>query len=229
MNEEKSDLNSKNMNEKIFAKGYYNFYKLFLLFMCGCFLGDVYEVVLTYIRTGELVQRQGVIYGPFNPVYGFALVFVVIFLGKLKKRWKIFLCGTLFGGTFEYLCSFIQEKCFGSMSWDYSDLFLNINGRTTVPYAFFWGFLCLLLLKYLIPVLSNLIEMIPNKVGAILTWILFVFMIFNMGISVLAANRDLERHKNIPAQNELDLFLNTYYPDELMRQVFQNSNFIDNK
>ncbi len=217
------------VKEKVFAKGYYNFYKIFLIFMFGCFFGDIYEIALHFVRSGEFVQRRGVIYGPFNPVYGFALALIVLCLGKVKKSWKLFLYGSVLGGSFEYLCSYIQEKVFGSISWDYSDLFLNINGRTTIPFAFFWGFLCLVIMKFGIPYLSELIEMIPRKFGIVFTWILIIFMVFNMGISVLAANRDLERHRNIPAKNSFDVFLDTYYPDEVMRDAFQNADFVDEK
>ncbi|CCY71894.1 putative uncharacterized protein [Clostridium sp. CAG:921] len=217
------------IDEKNFAKGYYNFYKIFLMFMFGCFIGDVYEIVLHFVRYGEWVQRRGVIYGPFNPVYGFALALMVLFLGKIKKSGKLFICGSILGGTFEYLCSYIQEKVFGSLSWDYSDLFLNINGRTTVPFALFWGFLCLVVMKLVVPYLSSLIEMIPRKFGIVCTWALCIFMIFDMGISTLAANRDLERHKNIPPKNSLDVFLDIHYPDEVMRDAFQNADFVDDK
>ena len=225
MKEEESLTVVKDNN--IFAKGYYNFYKIFLMFMFGCFFGNVYEVMLYFVRYGEIVKRRGVIYGPFNPVYGFALVVIVLLLGKVKKGWKLFLYGSVIGGSFEYFCSYIQEKVFGSISWDYSDLFLNINGRTTIPFAIFWGILCLLMMKFIVPYLSDFIEMIPKKFGVVFTWILAVFMVFNMGISTLAANRDLERHNNIPPQGNLDVFLDKYYPDEVMRDAFQNAEFIE--
>lgn len=214
--------------EKSFASGYH-FYKLFWVFMLGCFFGYIYEVALEFVKTGILVGRAGVIYGPFNPVYGFAAVLIIIVLGRLKDFKLVFVFGSLLGGAFEYFCSFIQEKMFGSLSWDYSQHFLNIDGRTTIPFALFWGILCVVLLKWIIPYFSKWIEKIPNKVGVPLTWLLFAFMVFNMSISSLASNRNLERYKGIPADSTLDHFLDQEYPDEIMRKAFPNFNFVEKK
>ena len=85
----------------------------------------------------------------------------------------------------------------------------------------------MILLKYVIPHISNLIEKIPNEVGKPLTILLVIFMVFNISISALASNRNLERYKNIPANGPLDNFLDTMYPDEKMREVYQNFDFID--
>ncbi len=227
MNEENNTKLIEVKNKESFAKGY-NFYKIFLIFMVGCFLGDLWEIFLHFIKNGELVAtRRGVIYGPFNPVYGFGVALMVIFLIRIKDTKKLFIYGSIIGGVFEYICSFVQEKVFGSMSWDYSGYFLNIDGRTTIPYAMFWGLLCVILLKYVIPHISNLIEKIPNEVGKPLTILLVIFMVFNISISALASNRNLERYKNIPANGPLDNFLDTMYPDEKMREVYQNFDFID--
>lgn len=47
-------------------------------------------------------------------------------------------------------------------------------------------------------------------------------MIFNIQISCFAADRQFERRKNIEPENKLDVFLDKYYPDEYMNQVFTN-------
>ncbi|MFR1475096.1 MAG: putative ABC transporter permease [Hydrogeniiclostridium mannosilyticum] len=36
----------------------------------------------------------------------------------------------------EYIFSWAQEKLFGTISWEYSNEALNINGRTSIWYAF---------------------------------------------------------------------------------------------
>ncbi|MDD3304154.1 MAG: putative ABC transporter permease [Clostridia bacterium] len=207
-----------------FAKGN-NFYKIFWVFMFGCFFGYIYEVALHFVRFGELVERKGVIYGPLNPVYGFAMALMIVFLGRIKESRKIFLLGTVLGGAFEYLCSLMQEKMFGSISWDYSNNFLNIDGRTTIPFAIIWGLLSLIMMKVVLPYLSKLIEKIPNKIGYPLTWVIIVFMIYNMSLSSLAANRNLERYKGVPANSHIDRFLDKYYPSDRMKEVYGNSEF----
>lgn len=47
-------------------------------------------------------------------------------------------------------------------------------------------------------------------------------MIFDIGISCVATERQLERSKNIEPENRLDVFLDKYYPDEYMDKIFAN-------
>ena len=47
-------------------------------------------------------------------------------------------------------------------------------------------------------------------------------MIFDIGISCLAANRQNERHNNIPAKNDFDTFLDNTYPDEYLDRIYNN-------
>ena len=54
---------------EVFARGIC-YSKLFWLFIIGCVIGTYYEQILTLVRLNSWESRQGVIYGPFNPVYG---------------------------------------------------------------------------------------------------------------------------------------------------------------
>ena len=223
MNEDKSLV----IRKERFAEGYYNFYKLVILFAIGCIIGDLYEVTLHFIKNGEIVARRGVIYGPFNPVYGFGLILMVLLLGKVKKTWKMFIYGATIGGTFEYVCSLIQEKVYGSYAWDYSNLPLNIGGRTTIPYALFWGLLAIGVMKVIVPRMSFAIERIPIRFGKVATCFLAVFLIWDMSISSLAVQREYSRKMNIEAQNIVDEYLDKHYPSEVIRKVYANSKYID--
>ena len=51
---------------------------------------------------------------------------------------------------------------------------------------------------------------------------LAIFMIFNITISAMAAIRQKERVENIPANDNIDRFLDNMYPDEYMDEVFEN-------
>ena len=83
---------------------------------------------LVYTRTIEI--RQGLIYGPFIQVYGMGALAFYFLVKTEQDPKKLFFKGMIMGGVLEYLCSFFQEIFFGSVSWDYSNLFLNLNGRT---------------------------------------------------------------------------------------------------
>lgn len=93
-----------------FAHGL-NFYKLFWVFFLCCFLGVVIETIFCWIASGRLSQRTGLVWGPFNLIYGIGAVLLTVclhpFIGK-SDRW-IFIGGSIIGGAFEYFCSWLQE------------------------------------------------------------------------------------------------------------------------
>src|SRR5574344_816965 len=164
-----------NTSEKRFAQGMC-FYKLFWIFLFGCVFGAYYEEVLNlvihYQVHHELVWqlRRGVIYGPISPIYGMGATLMIGLLGRKERPdWQTILYGGLIGGSFEYYMSFFQELLFHTVSWDYSSEFLNINGRTTVPFCIVWGLLALALIKIFLPAVSDVIEAFPIKFGTILT------------------------------------------------------------
>lgn len=127
-----------------FAHGL-NFYKLFWVFFLCCFLGVVIETIFCWIASGRLSQRTGLVWGPFNLIYGIGAVLLTVclhpFIGK-SDRW-IFIGGSIIGGAFEYFCSWLQETVLGTVSWDYTGYPFNLNGRINLLYCLFWGALAL--------------------------------------------------------------------------------------
>lgn len=213
---------------KKFAQGL-NFYKLFWVFFIGCFLGVVVETIWCLLTRLHFESRSGLIYGPFNLVYGFGALFMTLGLYWLRNRSKgwIFLGGVVIGSIFEYLCSWIQEKMFGTVSWEYSNIPLNLNGRINLLYSVFWGLLALLWIKVIYPVMSRWTEKIPYKAGVPLTYLLLVFMIFNTIISGLAVGRMSERHHGIPAESSADFFLDEHYPDAMLEKIYPNMVYVN--
>lgn len=213
--------------ERSFAAGM-NFYKLFWVFFIGCFLGVVVETAWCLITKHQFESRQGLIYGPFNLVYGFGTFLLTVCLSWLMKKgalWVLF-GGMVIGDVFEYFCSFLQEAMFGTVSWQYDHLPMSINGRITLKYSIFWGLLALVWMKFLYPCLSRWVEKIPNHIGKSLTWILLIFMIFNTLISGMAVARMSQRHDGIPAQGKVAQFLDRHYPDDLMHAVYPNMMYV---
>ena len=113
----------------------------FWIFVFSCFLGTLLETVFHLIAYKEFQNRAGLIYGPFNPVYGFGALIMTFFLRKIQHRsiFLIFVCSTFIGLSFEYICSLFQEIVLNSLSWSYSDTYFSIHGRTNVIFGFFWG------------------------------------------------------------------------------------------
>lgn len=97
--------------------------KVFLVFIIGSILGYIFEMIVVLFQKGHFESRQGVIYGPFTPVYGIGIIMYYIFFKKveIRKLPQVFLVSMILGGATEYICSFIQEQWFGTISWDYSN------------------------------------------------------------------------------------------------------------
>ena len=125
-----ASIDLKEKQSRHFAEGI-NFYKLMLIFFIGCFLGVVIETTWCLLTKGYFESRAGLVYGPFNLVYGVGALVLTLCLYKFRNRgmWLSFLSSILVGSVVEYVCSWVQELMFGTRSWDYSNMPFNINGR----------------------------------------------------------------------------------------------------
>ena len=204
------------------------FFKIFIIFMIGSMIGYVVEMIVALVQNGHFVSRQGLLYGPFTPVYGIGILVYYVFFTFVKTRDKkwVFLFSMVIGGITEYLCSYVQEKVFGTVSWDYSQWLFNINGRTTLVHCTYWGFAGLLNVSFIEPLIPKIEEFIKSHKVKIMATSVAVFMIFNVTISSMAAIRQKERVENIPAQGNVDVFLDNMYPDEFMDTIFENKKYI---
>lgn len=216
------------MKEEVFAQGF-GFKKAFLLFVVGCLIGNYYEQILNlithYIADGSIFWefRRGVIYGPFSPIYGAgAVLFVYLLTRREISNFKTFLYGSLIGGSFEYLVSLFQEIFVGTTSWDYSNYFLNIHGRTTIPYMMVWGLAAFFLVKIFYPWFSRMIEKIPCKIGNVVYKGLLIFLVLDMAISWTALLRQNLRRKNIPPFTVVGELYDVIYPDDVLHHYFPN-------
>lgn len=216
---------------------------IFWIFIIGSILGYIYEMIVVLFKKGYFESRQGLIYGPFTPVYGIGGIIYYLILnmieaknkkgsketaisnnhfGKLQYYIRIFLITAVLGGITEYICSYIQEKAFGTISWDYSYLMFNLNGRTSLMHCTYWGIAGVMYVVFIVPFIQKLKQKIEKSYMKVITIILSIFMIFNIWISCVAAERQEARRNNKIAETALDNFLDEYYPDELMDRVYAN-------
>lgn len=209
-----------------FAKGL-NLYKVLLICFVGSFAGVVVELLWCLITHGYIESRSGLVYGPFNLLYGVGAVVLSVCLFKFRNRgsWISFLGGMIVGSVVEYVCSFGQELVFGSRSWDYSHLPFNINGRICLLYSVFWGFLGVLWIKKIYPRMAKWILKIPNRVGKIATWVLVIFFVFNAFMSCVSVYRWSQRVEGIAPANAFMEWIDERFPDERMERVYANLEF----
>ncbi len=193
--------------------------------VAGFCLETVYALV---VPPHQFQLRVSVVLGPFILVYGFGAVAITLFLYKMynQRDVLIFIASMFIGGAFEYLCSFLQQSLFGTVSWEYSDSVLNVSGRTNLMYSFFWGVLGLIWLKDLYPVLSRAIERIPKKLGRALTIGVSIFMAIDILLSAGAVFRQSERINGVPASTGIQQFFDYYFPDEFQDIIYPSMEYV---
>ncbi len=141
LEETKADVVQKTSFFPSFASGL-NVYKLIWIFTIGSVLGYLLETAWFFLQSGHYICRQGVVFGPISEIYGFGAVLLTLALYRIRNKnaiW-IFLFSGILGASFEYFCSFFQEKLCGTISWDYSDQPFNLHGRTSLAFVVVWGF-----------------------------------------------------------------------------------------
>ena len=219
--EEKIEL-EKTEEKKIFAKGYC-FTKIFIFFLIGCLFGTYYEEILCFISKREWVNRQGLIFGPFSPIYGFGVSIYIALLGKHNEKrsiLKTYLYSCLIGGVAEFMTSIIGEFAFGVKFWDYTGYFLNILGRTTIPFMLAWGLLGLFLMKVAYPLVSKLVEKIPYKYGEPIYIIVLIFIILDMILTYSALGRMALRDNGKEPLTFVGRIYDKIYTDEYLYNKF---------
>lgn len=209
-----------------FAQGI-NIHKMIFICLIGSFAGVIIEMLWCLLRNGYIESRAGLVYGPFNLLYGVGAMALSLALYRYRNRggWLSFLGGMFVGSVVEYACSWGQEMLIGSRSWDYSEMPFNINGRICLLYSFFWGFLGYWWVKFLYPLMAKLILKIPNKVGKIASWFVVAFFVINGIVTLIAVFRWSQRIDGILPSNALWEFIDFRFTDERMSRIFANMEF----
>ena len=121
----------------------------FFLFMLYSFIGWVYETILFTVEEGHFVNR-GFNFGPYIPIYGFGAVIIMIIISKFiaesnesiklsTRPLKIFLLILVLSTIAELIGSYIMEYTLGLVLWDYSDEWMNFQGRISPKTSFIFA------------------------------------------------------------------------------------------
>ncbi len=135
-------------------------------FLCAT-IGWILEVIYAYMVFGTFVDR-GFLYGPMCPIYGYGAVAMVLITEAIKKK-NVNMVGTFFIITaiftlLEYMASLVLELIFHLRWWDYTNEFLNLNGRICVAFSLLFGIMGITFIKWVYEPSKRLIEKIREKV-----------------------------------------------------------------
>ena len=168
----------------------FEFSKIVLFFFFFSIIGWLWEVFYFIVIKGQLVNR-GFLRGPWLPIYGFGCALLILFT-KSKKLRKLlnspvwtFIFITIFCTALEYITSYVIEKQTGVRYWDYSKLFMNINGRVCLKNSIFFGIGGSLCIYIIGPAFSKHIEIIPKKIRYLLVTILVITISLDFAYSII--------------------------------------------
>ena len=153
------------------------------------FLGWIMETIYAFIIHGHFVKR-GFLFGPICPIYGFGAVLLIITTKKLYNQPLLkFVFAIVSFTVFEYFVSLVLEMLFGLRWWDYSNDFLNIQGRVSLLYSIFWGIIGIVVLEKIHPFIQNKIQNITkgntNKIQYVICFGLLSLLMIDIIFSTI--------------------------------------------
>jgi uncharacterized membrane protein len=162
----------------------------------------------------------------------FGAVAIILILRKRfsKNSYTLFIGGFIVGSIVEYLVSFFGELILNVKWWDYSNRFLNINGRICFMYSIFWGILGLYLIKGINPKIDKFIDWLKSKINikilAGFTYLVMIFLIFDGVLSAYAINVflvkvSMEQDLEVSNQDEVEKLYYRIYENEKEAELIE--------
>ncbi|WP_291049590.1 putative ABC transporter permease [Herbiconiux sp.] len=188
----------------VIATGVYIALWLFFIYgLVGVIIEMVYCWTIEY--RGVIESRLGLLYVPFNLLYGAGGVFITLaLLPVVDNPFAVFGVGLVVGTALEYLTSLLMEKIFHAVYWDYSKEFLNVQGRICLKYAIIWGLLSLVLLYVFDAVNVHALAEIPVVIGLPVLLLLIVVTIFSVVLTLLTYRRTAQKNTYLLARRAGD-------------------------
>jgi uncharacterized membrane protein len=157
---------------------------ILFLFITFAVCGWIYEVIWTYFDDGVWVNR-GFLFGPWLPIYGFGgmLIYGIfhkqiskpVYIGKLNIRFLLlFLYICLITTVVELASTYIVELAGIPYTelWDYSEHFMNFQGRICLDASVRFGVLGLMIIYGALPLYRLLLSIKNKKLLNVILWVI---------------------------------------------------------
>ncbi len=131
--------------------------------------------------------NRGFLTGPICPIYGAGALVMAIFLERFADRWYlVFILGVILCDIVEFVTSVILEKLFHARWWDYSNKFMNIQGRICLLHSTYWGVMSLVFVYLVHPFFRRGFELIPDIVRNVILAVILVIFTYDFAKTVIA-------------------------------------------
>lgn len=186
-NEVKINTNLFNKLKNRFNIPLTNLQMLIIFFFIYSIIGWILETVYCVYMVGHF-EKRGFLYGPLCPIYGYGALILLVTLKKFNKnKITLFIMSAVIFSVFEYLVSYGLDALFSMKFWDYSNDFLNINGRIALWFSVIWGIFGILFMNYIHPTIKKFTDFAMNRTNNILQHIiLYLIVLTYLGDTVLS-------------------------------------------
>lgn len=158
-------------------------------FITYSIIGFIIEIIFKGILNFNL--HSGILYGPYSPVYGFAITLIYFLYEKVEKKYNlkekkykkffIFLIIPFFLiSILEALGGYLIEFCFDKVFWNYDDMFLNIGHYVSIEMSFIWSIGIILFYKFVKPKTDHLYFITHINIIRIVALIMIVDVILTI-------------------------------------------------
>lgn len=152
----------------IHADKKYGFLSCVFLFFAFSIFGWIFESLVHLIRDGVFLNR-GFLIGPWIPLYGLCGLILLIVVQKfVHKPIPAFIMMMAIYSLIEYLLNWFLEYEWDIVQTDYTGYLLNLNGKTFIGGAIFFGLLGCAFLYYLAPKWDDLFHGLPEYIQILL-------------------------------------------------------------
>lgn len=165
----------------------YSGFQWLFFFYFYCFGGWCFESAFVSLRTRKWVNR-GFMRGPFLPLYGSgATMMLVVSMPFQDNVWLTYIAGVIGATALEYVTGVVMEALFKVRYWDYTDRFLNFQGRICLRSSLAWGFLTILMTRVIHKPVEQLVFSMPERGLYYVTVLLTIYIVADFTLSFKAA------------------------------------------
>ena len=163
------------------------------LFFAFSFLGWIMECLVIRREKGHF-ENRGFVKGPFCVIYGFgAMTAYLLMRGLADRPVELYLLGAVSATTLEYFTARLMLRFFGRFWWDYEEKPYNYRGMICLESTVGWGFVALLIVRFLYGSLLSRLEMLPDNITIAAAALLFVIYTVDFFLSLVEARRNSRR------------------------------------
>lgn len=165
----------------------YTIVQWLFFFYFYCFFGWIFESTYVSIKNKKLVNR-GFMRGPFLPIYGCgAIMMLVVSMPFQDNIILTYLAGCVGATILELVTGELMEALFKVRYWDYSNQKFNYKGHICLSSTVVWGFLTIIMTRFLHKVVAGVCFMLPAEVMRGIVFVVSIYIVADFSLSFKAA------------------------------------------